>query len=372
MSRLIPRLYVLGRLLEHLCQGSAWHRTRPQTPRKILVLHHLLLGDSLMLSGMLDKLQHRFPDAERFVACPQALVPLYAGNPFGINALGWNPRTREGLRPLFDKASFDLVIIPAENRFSLLARALGAHWVIGFDHDVPAWKNWLIDERHPFPESPAAFGDFCMSLIDGEMPSAFQPVQWPWSECTPFDLPVKPYAVLHPGASTRLKYWPAKRWQKLAAWLEMQGIQPIWSGDRKETELIGRLDPDGRFTSFAGRLDLGQLAHLYRGARLVVCPDTGVAHLARITGTPTVALFGPGSTLVSGPGRYWESSPFSVISHEIECRNQDITFRRHARWISRCARSYGNTDGQCSHPRCMDLISWEEVREACASRLKKN
>lgn len=371
MSRLIPRLYVLGRLLGHFCQAGAWRRVRPQTPRKILVLHHLLLGDSLMLSGLLDKLQQQFPQAQRFVACPQALVPLYAERPFDIQALGWNPRTLEGLKLLFAHAPFDLVIIPAENRFSILARALGARWVTGFDDDMPAWKNWLIDERHAFPDTPAAFGDFCTSLIEGPAPSTFAPSRWPLPAGAQFEIPAQPYAVLHPGASTRLKYWPPERWQGLAAWLQEQGINPVWSGDKKEAALISDLDPNKRFTSFAGCLDLAQLAHLYSRAQLVICPDTGVAHLARIVGTPTVALFGPGSALISGPGHYWETSPFTVISHEIACRDQDITFRRHAEWISRCARGYGMGTEQCRHPRCMDLISLEEVVDACARRLQK-
>jgi ADP-heptose:LPS heptosyltransferase len=46
-------------------------------------------------------------------------------------------------------------------------------------------------------------------------------------------------------------------------------------------------------SSLAGRLDLGGLAGLVAGARLLVCGDTGVAHLATAYGTPSVLLFGP-------------------------------------------------------------------------------
>ena len=43
----------------------------------------------------------------------------------------------------------------------------------------------------------------------------------------------------------------------------------------------------------AGELDLMQLAALVAGAALLVCGDTGVAHLGTALGTPSVLLFGP-------------------------------------------------------------------------------
>ncbi len=44
---------------------------------------------------------------------------------------------------------------------------------------------------------------------------------------------------------------------------------------------------------WCGRLGLGGLAGRVASARLLVCGDTGVAHLATACGTPSVLLFGP-------------------------------------------------------------------------------
>jgi hypothetical protein len=38
-----------------------WARRRPAMPRRILVLHRLLLGDTLMVTALLAKLRARFP-----------------------------------------------------------------------------------------------------------------------------------------------------------------------------------------------------------------------------------------------------------------------------------------------------------------------
>jgi ADP-heptose:LPS heptosyltransferase len=50
-------------------------------------------------------------------------------------------------------------------------------------------------------------------------------------------------------------------------------------------------------------LDLAGLATLVARARLVVCGDTGVAHLATAYGTRSVVLFGPTSPAHWGPPR---------------------------------------------------------------------
>ena len=61
-------------------------------PRRILVAHHLLLGDTLMLTPLLAKLRERHPGADIAMTVPRAVAPLYAGRPYGVRALAWDPR----------------------------------------------------------------------------------------------------------------------------------------------------------------------------------------------------------------------------------------------------------------------------------------
>ena len=65
------------------------------------------------------------------------------------------------------------------------------------------------------------------------------------------------------------------------------------------------MDPQGTRSALAGRLDLAQLWDLLKNAAFLVCPDTGIAHLARLVGVPTVAIYGPGSPISTGPGLFW-------------------------------------------------------------------
>jgi ADP-heptose:LPS heptosyltransferase len=65
-----------------------------------------------------------------------------------------------------------------------------------------------------------------------------------------------------------------------------------------DVRALARLNHDA---VLAGRTDLADLAALVAGARLVVCGDTGVAHLASAYATPSVVLFGPVSPALWGP-----------------------------------------------------------------------
>ena len=53
-----------------------WRRRRPQVPRRILVLHYLLLGDTLMVTALLAKLRAQFPSAEIVMTVARACAEL--------------------------------------------------------------------------------------------------------------------------------------------------------------------------------------------------------------------------------------------------------------------------------------------------------
>ena len=117
-------LVVLLALIQTL---KPWLRRRPPTsPDRILIAHHLLLGDTLMLTPLLAKLRERYPQAQAVMTTPKAIAPLYQHKPYGVNAVPYDPRDIRTLLALIKKAGFDLAVIPGDNRFSWLAKALGS------------------------------------------------------------------------------------------------------------------------------------------------------------------------------------------------------------------------------------------------------
>ncbi len=349
-SRLPSRLLTAALLLRRLLVPGA--RRRPVAPVRVLVLHHLLLGDSLMLTPLVAKLRALHPDAQIVLAMPRAIVPLYSGRPYGVTPVVYDPRDAGTIRRMARRwpEGFDLALVPGDNRWAWLARALGARWVIAHAGDRPEWKNWMVDEALPYPSAPGAWGDIVAGLVDGPPPPPYRPDDWPAPPARAFERPAGRYAVLHVGASSPLKFWPAPNWHSLAAHLSAQGIEPVWSGGPREEPLVAAIDAEGRHRSYAGALDLAQLWALLAGARLLVSPDTGVAHLGRLVGVPTLTLFGPGSAVICGKGDFWRNSPYLAATIDpFPCRDQTVLFRRDIDWVRRCGRG---TD-QCAQARCM-------------------
>ena len=53
---------------------------------------------------------------------------------------------------------------------------------------------------------------------------------------------------------------------------------------------------------------------LLASAALLITLDTGIAHLAKLVGVPTIALFGPGSSVLLGRGNFWRDAPFREVT----------------------------------------------------------
>jgi len=94
---------------------------------------------------------------------------------------------------------------------------------------------------------------------------------------------------------------------------------------------------------------------------VLVAPDTGVAHLGRVVGVPTVALFGPGSALLCGAGEFWRDAPYRAVTVDpFPCRDQRTLFKREIGWVRRCQRSVA----ECPKHLCMPAIPVAAVEAA--------
>jgi len=357
MSRLASRLHVLPRALA----GGLSSRRPPQQPARILIAHHLLLGDTVMLTALLARLRSRHPQAAIEMTVAPACLPLFATRPYGVTALAYDPHHPGLTRAVTRRKPYDLALVPGENRYALLARAAGARWVVAFERDTPGWKNRVADQLVAWPQQPSNLADMFASLA-GSGDEVFETAAWPAPPCTAFDLPPPPYAVLHVGAGSPLRLWPSGRWLALATHLQALGLTAVWSAGPGETGLIANIDPTQRFASLAGRLDLPQMWHLLAHAGLLVAPDSGISHLAKLTGTPTACLFGPGSDVLFGASRFWRNHPFeAVIDADFPCRDQTTVFKRPLPWVRRCQRG----TNACAANACMQALDLERVTAAC-------
>ncbi|MBU0753775.1 MAG: hypothetical protein KJ645_01455, partial [Planctomycetes bacterium] len=170
----------------------------------------------------------------------------------------------------------------------------------------------------------------------------------------------KSFTVFHAGCHQTIKKgglsgaakrtWPLTHWKELAEKiLESTGSPPVLVGFSQGDRLVNAeirencAHPCPEF--MLNRVN--QLAALLRRAAGFVCVDTGPLHVASAAGAPTVALFGPSRSGLTGP--YRNRGGARVLQKKIPC-----------------VPCKGN-DIKCDNNICMQLITPEEVLRALAA-----
>jgi ADP-heptose:LPS heptosyltransferase len=98
--------------------------------------------------------------------------------------------------------------------------------------------------------------------------------------------------VVHPGAQLPSRRWPVERFGEVARALSDAGWQVAVTGSAGEAHLTACVTRDAgtHAIDLAGRTSLGALAALVARARLIVCNDTGLSHVAAAMRTPSVVI----------------------------------------------------------------------------------
>ncbi len=111
---------------------------------------------------------------------------------------------------------------------------------------------------------------------------------------------ISDYVVLAPGGAANVKEemdirrWGAENYAALAGMLITAGRQVVLLGssdDQKISRLIIAAQP--QVIDFCGQTSLSEAAVLLKKARLVICNDSGLMHLADAVGVKIIAIFGP-------------------------------------------------------------------------------
>lgn len=256
----------------------------------LLVLRALGLGDLLTGIPALRGLRRARPGQRLVLAAPAALAPL-AALTGAVDAVLDQPGLDRPLRT--DGAPALAVNLHGRGPESTaLLRATGSRELWAFDGDGPQWTDgghevdrWCrLLAFHGVAADPGDLG-LDRPAVAGPAPGA---------------------VVLHPGAASGSRRWPAERFAAVAAALLADGHRVVVTGGPSERDLAAAVAAAG---AEAVGTDLTELAALVADAALVVCGDTGVAHLATAYGTPSVLLFGPTPPAEWGP----RSGPHTVL-----------------------------------------------------------
>ena len=127
------------------------------------------------------------------------------------------------------------------------------------------------------------------------------------------------YICVHPGARWRSRRWPAGRFAAVARALQARGHPVVLTGSAGEAGALEafRAALDVPVLDFSARTTLGGLAALVGGARLLVCNDTGVSHVADALRTPSVIVCS------GADARRWQPADtrrHRLLYHDTPCR----------------------------------------------------
>ena len=232
---------------------------------------------------------------------------------------------RRGMRELKKKLKgrrFDLLLQMQDSlRASRIALMTGCRRRLGFDRRRARDFQWLftterIDHRPGQHVMEALFG-FAEHL------GIQRPAQPRWDfplgaadvRAASKMAPARPFCVMSPLSSQRrgaFRNWPARRYASVARHVvEQLGGEVVLtgSGSALEQDYAAVIAAQPGVTDLNGRTTLKQLAGLIRLARLVVCPDSGPAHIGAALGARVVGLYAASNPDRSGP---WGNLEFTV------------------------------------------------------------
>ena len=342
-------------------------RSAGQEPRRILLVQLDHLGDAVLTSAVLPDLRRRFPEArlevlaaewnrELFAACPEIdRVHVSRVNRFARDVRGgwlfstwwWGWRLR--------KRKFDLAIdVRGEFPHALILWLSGARRRLGWDC---GGGGFLLTDRARFvagrPEIESRLALWAMLGIEADESVR---LKRPWIEpgrdaraavrqrLLDGGHASAPLYVLHIGAGTQAKRWPAAHWRELLGRLIVErDVSIILIGVREEREVALAITGSlawPKVADWTGQLSLAETAALIARADLFIGADSGPAHLAAAVGTPAIVLF-------SGTNRVEQWRPWGA----------QITVLRQETACSPCHRQ---TCPWADHP-CMSRLTPGEV-----------
>jgi ADP-heptose:LPS heptosyltransferase len=247
----------------------------------ILVLRALGLGDILTAVPALRALRRAYPSATVTLAAPAWLSDVVDR----IDAVDHLLPT-EGLVPVtWSEPAPDLAVNLHGRgpQSTALLRALRPKRLVTHDtwvddqHEVDRWCRLL--EHNGIPVDP---DDLRLGTTSHSGPT-----------------------VVHPGASHEARRWPVWRYAKLVRAFGPDVVVTGSVSEAKRVEAVARGKPSRIGGSLSGLLDI------IANARLLICGDTGVAHVATAYGTPSVVLFGPVPPAWWGP----RAGPHKTLWH---------------------------------------------------------
>ena len=286
-----------------------------EASRRILIVLMGSLGDVVRGMYLVDAIKGAFPQTTITWLVEPACAGIVRLHPRIDDVIlfdrGAGIRGIFALRRELGRRHFDVTLdLQRHFKSGFFSWMSGATHRIGFHKRDAKEGNWLfntdyIDERGETVSKIEHYQLFLerlgiakpLTLSSGLEGITLDTVDAPWlSQLT------SPYVVCVLGSSWESKDWLEDGFAALLARLEGQRV--VLVSDQSKVALAARLESGTAGASvinLAGKTSLRELVAVVQGARAVVGPDSGPAHIAGAVRTPHVTLFGPTPAVRNAP-----------------------------------------------------------------------
>jgi len=333
-------------------------------PKSICLLRLSAIGDTCNIVPLISQLQTTFPECRLTWVIGKTeygLLSELPGVEFIIVDKSAGRKERKKLKKILQQRKFDVLLhMHASMRANLVSRWITATRRIGFDRKRARDFQWMFVNETIAAQQQTHVVDGFVSFL-----SCFglQPATPEWN------IPVAETAlefarekiakntlVISPCSSDRrrnFRNWSVQNYASIADYVaEKYAYQVILTGGPTELEL----DYGEKITALCrhrpqnliGKTTLQQLMAILENSRMLICPDSGPAHMANAAGTPVIGLFATSNRFRTGP---YNSQQWIVDRYPDALKTFLGKSTDQVRWGQRVRA-----------PEAMDLIQVEDVQ----------
>ncbi len=285
-------------------------------PASICVLRLSAIGDTCHALAVIRRLQDNWPDAKITWIIGKTEARLMAGIAdidFVVFDKSLGRKAYKAVALQLAGRHYDVALcMHASLRANLLCRRIPAAIRLGFDRSRARDFQWLFTNRRV----PAALGEHALEAM-----MSFATAIGAETRDLRWDIPLsdserefprqfleadRTLVVVSPCSSQRsrnYRNWPVENYAATIDYLQNNyNCAVVLTGGNSETDRQygDALAPTGAI-DLMGKTSLKELLALIRAARLVICPDSGPAHMATTVDTPVIALFATSNPDRTGP-----------------------------------------------------------------------
>lgn len=347
------------------------------TPERILLVQLADIGDLILSTPAMSTLRAARPEAHLALLTTTHSAPVVEGTGLVDEIIRFERKRFNSSRAFFQPGNlrrvfnlrsghYDTLVFfhhftlkAGTPKFALIALATGAKRRVGLENG----NGWFLTDRVPdsgFGEKHQA--EYWLELVgllgaDTQLRKAVVTTDLQVSAANPVPAPAR-RVVIHPGGGgySLARRWDAPAFAAVADRLQQEhGAQIVLVGGPNDNGEAVRQAMKSDLLDLTGKTSLPQLAGVLESADLFIGAESGVMHLAAASGTPTLAIFGPGNPDAWGP---WTPESHSVV----------LRSRPECSPCSYVGHGVGLREGCVAHT-CMRMVTVEKVVKAAGEML---